>query len=178
MSPIYNNGVLLMMGIIGSMVAVAVLMGPERSLAFVFGPPTSNLLEFENLQRDDRPNQFLAAPEGFCKTAADRITPAFDVSVAQLKQSWIELMQNQPRLKATAKADSGKQLEYVQRSRWLRFPDSISVRFIAIAPKRSTLAIFSQSQIGYSDFGVNQNRVESWLKQLTDRLPTTDYRKT
>lgn len=140
----------------------------------MFGPPPPQEIDFAAFERDDRPNQFLVAPEGLCKTPIDAISPVFDASVDKLKQTWIAMMDSQPSVKEIGQSSLGNQLEYVQRSRWMRFPDLVSVRFIPADAGRSTIAIFSQSQIGYFDFGVNEKRVTSWLGQLRECLPIVD----
>jgi uncharacterized protein (DUF1499 family) len=49
----------------------------------------------------------------------------------------------------------------------LGFPDTIVVRFLDLPDGRSTLAIYSRSRFGESDFGVNHARLERWLGKLT-----------
>ena len=58
------------------------------------------------------------------------------------------------------------QYNYIQRTALVRYPDSITVRFIALGNNRSTLAIYSRSHYGKSDFGVNEARIRSWLSAL------------
>ena len=43
---------------------------------------------------------------------------------------------------------------YVQRSRLMRFPDTIVVRFFDRPGGRSTIALYSRSQLGEGDMGV------------------------
>ena len=45
---------------------------------------------------------------------------------------------------------------YVQRSALMGFPDTIVVRFFDRAGGRSTLALYSRSQLGHVDMGVNR----------------------
>ncbi len=75
-------------------------------------------------------------------------------------------MQAQPRLQPGALDEQSMQYDYVQRSSLMRFPDSITVRFISLNNDSSTLAIYSRSQYGYSDFGVNEARIRAWLAAL------------
>jgi uncharacterized protein (DUF1499 family) len=58
------------------------------------------------------------------------------------------------------------QYDYIQRTELMRYPDSITVRFIPLADGQSTLAIYSRSHYGRSDFGVNQARIRAWLAAL------------
>jgi uncharacterized protein (DUF1499 family) len=55
----------------------------------------------------------------------------------------------------------------VQRSETLRFPDTNVVRYLALPEGGSTVAIYSRSQLGRADLGVNQARIERWLKKLS-----------
>jgi uncharacterized protein (DUF1499 family) len=83
-----------------------------------------------------------------------------------LRQRWLNLMAQQPRVKQIAVSKDGWQYDFIQRSRLLRFPDTITVRFLPLGEQRSTLAIYSRSHYGYRDFGVNRQRVEAWLRAL------------
>jgi uncharacterized protein (DUF1499 family) len=58
----------------------------------------------------------------------------------------------------------------VQRSRLLRFPDLITIRFIAIDANRTTLAIYSRSVWGQGDMGVNKARIRGWVGRLNNIL--------
>jgi uncharacterized protein (DUF1499 family) len=51
----------------------------------------------------------------------------------------------------------------------MRFPDTINVLIIPISADASTLALYSRSQIGYSDWGVNRKRLERWLERIAQR---------
>jgi uncharacterized protein (DUF1499 family) len=94
----------------------------------------------------------------------------FDVSVDQLRERWREIVAAQPRMELLAEDENGQQFDYVQRSAWFRFPDIITVRFISVSPSQSTLAIYSRSVYGKSDFGANRKRIEAWLKNLREGL--------
>ena len=61
-------------------------------------------------------------------------------------------------------------MDYVQRSRFLRFPDVVTVRFISIDDTHATLAIYSRSLYGMGDFGVNKARIDDWLGKLKARV--------
>jgi uncharacterized protein (DUF1499 family) len=76
------------------------------------------------------------------------------------------MIASQPRVKLLSKHRQGKKLIYVQQSLIMGYPDFINVLFIKVDEQRSTIAIFSQSYFGYSDLGVNKQRVLAWLEQL------------
>jgi len=54
-------------------------------------------------------------------------------------------------------------LVLVQRSLIFRFPDTITVQVFPQTEGGSTLAIYSRSNYGRSDLGVNKARVQRWL---------------
>jgi uncharacterized protein (DUF1499 family) len=83
------------------------------------------------------------------------------------------MISKQPRVERRAVSEDELQYDFVQRSPLLRFPDTITVRFIPLSPTTSTLAMYSRSHYGYSDFGVNRRRIETWLASL--RVPMASH---
>ncbi len=81
-------------------------------------------------------------------------------------------MASEPNVTTVEIDDSALVDRYVQRSRVLQLPDTIVMRYVDLEPgKRSTLAIYSRSQLGYSDLGVNRARIERLLGKL-EKLAT------
>jgi uncharacterized protein (DUF1499 family) len=152
-------------------IAIGVL-GRERLLALVLGPVTYTPIEFETLQRPASPNQYLVCPPERCTAKPDATSPVYHVPRAVLKKAWLQLMAAQPRVVHIGISPDANQYDFMQRSQWLRFPDIITVKFIDLATNQSTLAVYSRSNYGYSDLGVNRKRVESWLKDLDQHLAT------
>ncbi len=160
---------IFLIGVVVVTVVVAVLLFTplgERPLSALFTVGDFEAVDFEDLQLTDKPNQFLLCPPGICTSHAD--SPVFDVSVDQLRERWREVVAAQPRLELLA--EDGQQFDYVQRSARFRFPDIITVLFISVSPSQCTLAIYSRSIYGKSDFGVNRKRIEAWLKILREGL--------
>jgi len=56
------------------------------------------------------------------------------------------------------------------RSRLMRYPDTVVARIYGAGPGRSMLGLYSRSQIGYSDMGMNRARIERWLAAIDDRV--------
>jgi uncharacterized protein (DUF1499 family) len=48
----------------------------------------------------------------------------------------------------------------------MRFPDTIDVEVVPVGDDKSTLAIYSRSLVGRSDFGVNRARIARWMAAL------------
>ncbi len=142
----------------------------DRPLAALFPVGDVESVDFAELRLTDEPNQFLMCPPGHCGAIPHADSPVLDVSVEQLRDRWREVLAVQPRVELLAEDEKGQQFNYVQRSARFRFPDLITVRFISVSFSKSTLAIYSRSVYGKSDFGVNRERIEAWLKTLREGL--------
>ena len=163
----------LSISVLFAVVVAAVLLFTtigERPLTALFAVGDVEEVDFANLKLTVNPNQFLMCPPGFCNANPHADSPVFDVSVEQLRARWREVVTVQPHVKLLAEDEEGQQSDYVQRSARFRFPDIITVRFISVSSSQSMLAIYSRSVYGKSDFGVNRERIDAWLKTLREGL--------
>jgi uncharacterized protein (DUF1499 family) len=155
-----------------SLIALPVLFlaiaGRERSLTLAFGPIETKEIDFQTLELGPNPNQFLVCPTGYCSAEPHLISPIFPVSADTMRQRWNALIKTQPRIEIGKADDNEMQYDYIQRSSLMRYPDSITVKFIDLDNDSSTLAIYSRSHYGKSDFGVNESRIQAWLSALND----------
>ncbi len=62
-------------------------------------------------------------------------------------------------------------LVLVQRSAFFRFPDTITLQVFPLPDGGSTLAVYSQSNYGHGDFGVNKDRVRDWIGLIDAQAP-------
>ena len=156
--------IVLLCVLVAILVVMVLLFTPlgGRPLSALFSLGDFETVDFEDIQLTDRPNQFLLCPPALCNGHAE--SPVFELSVEDLRERWQDVVAAQPRLEFLAEND--QQFDYVQRSARFRFPDIITVRFISVSPSQSTLAIYSRSVYGESDFGVNRKRIESWLSAV------------
>lgn len=140
----------------------------------VFGAPDLGPVNFETLVRRSRPNDALAAPDGLCRNARpDFATPVYAVPAERLRAIVAEVAHADAETQIVFSAQWEEQDRYVARSPVMRFPDTINVRVIPIAADASTLALYSRSQIGLSDLGVNRKRLERWLDRIAARAGRT-----
>ena len=163
----------LSIGVLIIVVAAAVLLFTplgERPLTALFAVGNVEGVDFEEFKLTDTANQYLMCPPGFCDANPHADSPVFGVSVEQLRGRWREVVAVRPRVVLLAEDEDGQQFDYVQRSARFRFPDIITVRFISVSSSQSTLAIYSRSIYGKSDFGVNRERIDAWLKTLREGL--------
>ena len=93
-------------------------------------------------------------------------SPTYDLSVEELRERWMTMIASQPRIETRKADEEAMQYEFIQRTKFMRFPDIITVRFIPLEQRRSTLAVYSRSRYGRRDFGVNKDRVLAWLEAL------------
>ena len=123
----------------------------------------TKLTDFKNLQLPTTPNYCLVCPN--CNGKLQIKAPQFTLSTSELQQKWNTMIAQQPRVKLIK--HEGDRYRYVQRSKVFRFPDIIDVEFIKIDATHSSLNALSRSVYGYSDFGVNYDRLKSWITILT-----------
>lgn len=112
------------------------------------------------------PNAFLACPEGYCAVAEAAASPVFALSADRLAAYWTQMMAGEPRLVQIAAEPEQRRSVWMQRSAVFRFPDLVTVEFVALASDRSSLALYSRARYGRYDFGVNRQRVLRWLSRL------------
>ncbi len=160
--------------IFGAILLIALataLIGREKLLEAALGPVDRTLIDFAQIQPSDRPNRYLVCPQNYCAIPPGRISPVFELSAEDLRNRWETMIGKQPRITALAASADRLQFSYVQRSAVFRFPDTITVRFIPLGASTSTLAVFSRSHYGRSDFGVNRERVGLWIDELSQPDP-------
>ena len=126
-------------------------------------------LDFARIERPKSPNTALAAPEGF-QPPPDIVTRPYEVSAARLYAAVSAVAAAQPRTFPLKAFDDRLQAHFVARSTAIGFPDLIAVQAFADGPDRSTVALWSRSVYGYSDFGVNRRRVAAWLAALDAKV--------
>lgn len=152
--------------------SVFVLIGPER-LWSTMGPADLGPVDFETLIRRESPNDSLMCPPRLCKARSDLEAPAFAVDAKRLRAAMAKVIASEPRITAVHIADDTLTDRYVQRSALLRFPDTIDVRYLDQPGGTSTVAIYSRSQLGAGDMGVNKARIERWLGELKKIVPVS-----
>jgi uncharacterized protein (DUF1499 family) len=151
-------------------VSVFFMVGPDRIWS-LFGPPDLGPVAFETLERRTTPNDALACPANFCKARSDLMPPLFVVDLTALRAAMAKLIASEQRISLVETNDTALTERYIQRSTLMQFPDTIVVRYIEQPAGHSTLAIYSRSQLGESDLGVNLARLERWLGKLRQLLP-------
>ncbi|MCI5043901.1 MAG: DUF1499 domain-containing protein [Aquisalinus sp.] len=130
------------------------------------------MIDFQTLKRSHKPNNYLVADKAHCPNARpDRQAPVLPHEPEAVLAAWQAVIAQQPRTTQTDYDSKTMTFEYVQRSALLRFPDTITVRFLPEADgSEIRVLVYSSSKIGYSDMGVNRRRVTDWLSALEQEL--------
>lgn len=158
---------LVLAGIVIAVAVALMFVGREQSLEMVFGPIDQSAVDFATIDTTGRENTYLVCPPDLCGQDPDRPSPVFAFPATDLRNIWFSMIGAEPRTDWVASDEEIQQYDFVQRTRLMRFPDTITVRFLALDEGRSTLAIYSRSHYGRKDFGVNRERIDGWLAALT-----------
>jgi uncharacterized protein (DUF1499 family) len=144
--------------------------GIEDAWVLIFGPPDLGPIDFQTLRRRSTPNDALACPPDICAHAQpDIVPPIYPVSGDRLRRIIAEVALTDPDTQLVFSARWEDHDRYLARSRILRFPDTIDVLAIERDENQATLALYSRSQIGHGDLGVNRARIERWLSRIRAR---------
>jgi uncharacterized protein (DUF1499 family) len=139
------------------------------------GLPAPVLLDMGQLQRPASPNTALAAPAGG-DPAPDIVTPIFPVPPSRLYDAVTAVAADQPRTFLAAAYPAERQVHFVARSAWFNFPDLITAQIGGHGSETSTLVLYSRSVYGYSDLGVNRQRLNTWLAAVATNINHTGER--
>jgi hypothetical protein len=160
---------LLAVGLFLAGCAAFFAVGPERVWAW-FGPADLGDVDFASLQRRQTPNDALACLPGICRAPADLAAPQIGLPIGKALALVRAALVLEPRLEEVAADPGSGSLRYVQRSRWLRFPDTINVKIIEQPEGTSTILLYSRSQLGRGDMGVNRARLERWISLIESEV--------
>lgn len=112
-------------------------------------------------KKPNRPNAFILHPDH-----EKYPSPRFDMDAAALAARINDLILSAGNAKVLAGSAESGFVTYVIRTKIMGYPDYASIKFIDLPQGGATLVVFSRSRFGYSDRGVNRQRVLGWLKSL------------
>ncbi len=131
-------------------------------------------VDLTTLTRPSSPNSTFVAPPDFSRARRDAEAPLFACNWTRLAEAWDRAVTTFPRTAEHNRSSDGRQRTYVQRTALMGYPDVITIEFVALEDNQSSVAIYSRSQYGYSDFGANRRRVNAWLRSLTETLSASE----
>jgi uncharacterized protein (DUF1499 family) len=133
---------------------------------FAVSDADTDFVDFATLKRPSAPNTALACPSGFCAAAGDLVTEPVALSTRALVERLLALSTAEPRVTEVRADPSNNRFVFIQRSLIFAFPDTVNVAIQAIDPDHAAVAIYSRSNYGRGDLGVNLTRVKRWLDRL------------
>ena len=158
--------VAVLAGLVILVALTLVVVGRETMLEMVFGPIDQSAVDFATIDTTGRENTYLVCPPGLCGQDPDRASPEFAIPATELRNRWFSMIGNEPLTDWIASDEEIQQYDFLQRTPLMRYPDTITVRFLSLDEERSTLAVYSRSHYGRKDFGVNRERIDGWLEAL------------
>jgi uncharacterized protein (DUF1499 family) len=150
---------------------VVFVVGRERVWQLAVGDPDLGHVDLSTVRKPSTPNTWLVAPLGQTQAEPDAVAPTFALPAADLFRVVNDLVAAEPLTQRVGFFPQVLEARYVQRTPLMRYPDTIIIKVYDIDAGRSTLALYSRSQIGHSDLGANRARLERWLKALANAAP-------
>ena len=151
--------------------ASAFIYGRERTWKLLAGPADQGAVDLATLTRRSTRNDALLCRDNFCPAAIAGLPGSiYKVGAADLAAVLDAGLAAEEHLDRVDDGADPLYRRYVQRSAGLRFPDTVDVRVFPLSEDRSYMAIYSRSQLGYGDFGVNRKRIQRWIGYV-DYLP-------
>jgi uncharacterized protein (DUF1499 family) len=147
-------------GMIGRLSALTFFAAHMAACSFT--APTMDLREIE---RTRSPHDALACPAGLCRAQPDFDSPIFSVDKKTLLERAKTVIIDESRTELVGEDAALNQLVFVQRSAVFGFPDTVWVQGVIVGARTSVI-VYSRSNYGYWDMGVNRNRVRAWLEKL------------
>ena len=121
--------------------------------------------DLRTLARSSAPNDALACPNLTCAAKADVESPLFSLGSEELGAIVRSIISAQARTEFVGEDPDIGQLIFVQRSRIFGFVDTIWIQTVDLEPKASVI-MYSRSNVGFWDLGVNRRRVQTWLSEI------------
>lgn len=129
--------------------------------------------DFAHLVRPSSPNTALAAPAVYTPPP-DIVTPVYPVPAPRLFAVVQQVAADQPATYRLAVEPATLRAGWVARSLVLNFPDIIWAEVRPAGPDSSELVLYSRSVYGRSDFGVNRQRLVTWLAAVARAVKPQD----
>ena len=126
----------------------------------------TDFVDFATLARPTSPNTALACPAGLCTAKVDLVTEPVPLSAQDVAAKVAALTDVEPRTQIVRSDPAGTRFVLVQRSLLFDFPDTVNIAIQSVDAGHATLAIYSRSNYGHGDLGVNAARLKRWLDRL------------
>lgn len=147
----------------------------ESGKSFVgdaFGDGALPDISFKTLQPDDRSAHYLLCPDNYCLPENTPISPTWAVPVSELYAAMIEFADQRGNIKAAKMNLADRQFDFLLTSEEKPWPDVITVRFISLGDRLSSVAIYARTPVGEPTPQEDQVAfVTEWIDQATQQFP-------
>lgn len=157
---------------VGMLPLVLSLIFPACGKAGAQGIRPPGIVDFNHLVLPKSPNKALAAPVGFAPHP-DLTTPRYRMPPTALFAEIASVAAAEPRTYVLDSYPARFQAAWVVRTPAANFPDVVEAAVRPDGADASALILYSHSIYGYSDFGVNQARLKSWLTAIDSKVIRT-----
>lgn len=140
------------------------------------GLSKSGSLEATDLKTLDYPNRnpgHLACDPVYCPgSVADRPLITFPATEKQLRDALVNMVDTNPRLDFRSLDIMQLLFDVTVRTRGKTFPDLVTIQIVSNPqdPSKAMMAIYSRSVIGSPDPVKDAERVQDWIKQLSEKV--------
>ncbi len=149
---------------------MALLFMSPGQLEGLFGKIEAEIVDFNTLERASNKNSYLLCSPEHCPYAhPDGPAPVFAIPPERLRTILLDFADKAPNIRTYSdRMDLElQQFDFIERTPAMRFPDIITVRIYPTDDGGSTMAIYSRSVYGQSDFNANRDRITRWLAIIT-----------
>ena len=130
-------------------------------------PPTN----FEELTLSETDSGYLLCPKALCvKAQTDGPAPSFNVSALELRALIANYKDSQPTVRTHHINMRTSQFDFLERLPGQHLPALVSLRILPGTKYTSQLAIFSEVPVGDAGDETDQERVERWIRQISNFL--------
>lgn len=128
------------------------------------------MIDFTTLAVPKSPHFYLLCPHGYRNESTQDTSPVFKASMESLKVAVFSTLNNVARNRLINENEHANQYTFEFRSLLFRLPNTLHIQFIFLSQTETTLAVFSHSNYGYYDFGVNKRRVKRLIRKVQRML--------
>ena len=149
---------------------VVTTYGWEKVWYSIHGPADLGAVEFNALPKSSSRDRVLICPELICdEDQQHQISPIYGTDAMTLRTAFVKMLEKETSLERVDNDSDPLRLRYVQRSRLLRRPDTISVQFFNFdSGSASSLALYGRGQVEIPYLYENQKRADRWLGRIKD----------
>lgn len=162
---------LCLLVILGGLMAYFIVQSGGGEKLFGGGDGTLPPTDFTVLAEDGTSGAYLLCPEDLCTNALTNGPAAqFPVSAATLRQTVADYADSMPTIRTYRFDPISGQFDFTERLPGQSLPAVITVKVLPDSNYSSRLVIYSRKPLGDNQDGEHQERVERWLRIISDRL--------